>query len=42
MIINGLPFINLEDWKKHTVYKGEYSAKHKNIVWFWNVLGELD
>ena len=28
MILNGIPFVDIEDWKLNTVYKGEY---HKVI-----------
>ena len=37
----GVPEIDLEDWKRHTEYLGEYSrhgAKHKVIKWFWKCI----
>ncbi len=38
MLLNGLSFINVDDWETNTVYKGGYKAGHKNIKWFWQVL----
>ena len=26
MILNGLPFINVDDWEANSVYKGVYNA----------------
>jgi E3 ubiquitin-protein ligase HUWE1 len=40
-IMSGVPVISLEDWKAHTTYKGELSANHKTIKWFWEILGTL-
>lgn len=34
-IMNGVPEINIADWKKNTIYKGDFTEKHKVIVWFW-------
>ena len=42
MILNGIPFINLEDWRKHTLYQQPYSQNHKVIQWFWSVMEEFD
>lgn len=43
MLLYGLPFINLDDWESHTQYKGKNcSAKHQNVLWFWQVLREFD
>mmetsp|Transcript_3163 Transcript_3163/g.5757 ORF Transcript_3163/g.5757 Transcript_3163/m.5757 type:complete len:130 (-) Transcript_3163:103-492(-) len=38
----GLPSLDIDDWKRHTEYLGEYhrqGPKHKVIKWFWEVLG---
>jgi len=35
MIIYGVPFINLDEWKEYTDYEKPYTAEHKNIKWFW-------
>ena len=37
----GLPTIDVNDWKKSTVYKGEYAKKkinHKVVKWFWDAV----
>jgi E3 ubiquitin-protein ligase HUWE1 len=28
MILNGLPFINVDDWEENTTYKGAYHKNH--------------
>lgn len=33
----GLGEIDINDWRKHTNYRGEYGDKHHVIVWFWKV-----
>ena len=38
LILNGRPFIDVEEWRENTIYKGKYSNKHKVINWFWEVL----
>lgn len=41
LLICGLPNINVEDWKKHTKYRGVYAQKgsnHKVVKWFWEVI----
>lgn len=30
MILNGIPFIDIEDWKTNSVYKGEYHKVKNN------------
>jgi hypothetical protein len=43
MLLNGIDEINVEDWKKNTLYKGIYTEKHKTIKWFWKIVeDELD
>ena len=42
MLLNGLSFINVNDWEVNTDYKGVYNATHKNIKWFWQILYEFD
>ena len=41
LILNGRPFIDIEDWKHNTIYQGKYSVKHKTIKWFWKILNNL-
>lgn len=38
-LLEGVQEINLADWKQHTLYKGEYSIKHRVVKWFWELLG---
>jgi E3 ubiquitin ligase SMURF1/2/E3 ubiquitin-protein ligase NEDD4 len=41
LLMCGLPSLDLDDWKRHTEYLGEYNRlgpKHKVIKWFWEVL----
>lgn len=33
----GLQDIDVNDWKQHTAYKGEYNPNHPVIVSFWKV-----
>lgn len=40
-ILSGQTLIDLEDWKRNTVYKGYYSERHWIIKTFWEILGEL-
>ena len=35
MIVNGLPFIDIDDWENNTEYKGAYYKNHQVIRWFW-------
>ena len=41
LLINGRPFIDLEDWKMFTEYKEPYNSNHKIVIWFWEILNEL-
>ena len=41
MILNGQPFIDVEEWKNNSIYQGKYNAKHKVIKWFWDILNDL-
>jgi len=41
MMINGVPFIDVDDWEANTIYKGAYSSDHKVIGWFWKILREM-
>lgn len=37
LLMCGLQDINVQDWKTHTLYKGEYHVNHPVIVNFWKV-----
>jgi hypothetical protein len=41
LLINGRPFIDIEEWREFTDYKEPYKRDHKIINWFWEILGEL-
>jgi hypothetical protein len=41
LLLNGQPFIDIDDWKQNTIYQGKYNPKHKVIKWFWDVLFTL-
>ena len=38
LIINGRPFIDLEEWETFTLYRGAYNRDHTVIKWFWEIL----
>jgi E3 ubiquitin-protein ligase NEDD4 len=45
LLMCGMPEIDIEDWKEHTEYSGEYDhtgGDHEVCQWFWEVVGELD
>ena len=41
MILNGRPFIDIDEWKLYTIYKTPYNENHQVIKWFWEILGKL-
>jgi hypothetical protein len=41
LLINGRPFIDIEDWRMYTDYKEPYHINHQIIIWFWEILNEL-
>jgi len=44
LLMCGLPEIEMEDWKMHTEYSGEFDgigAGHQVVRWFWEVVGEV-
>lgn len=42
LLMCGLGEIDINDWRKHTNYRGEYGDKHQVIVWFWKALSSFD
>ena len=38
LMVNGRPFIDLEEWQEFTLYKGAYNKDHIVIKWFWEIL----
>ena len=41
LMVNGRPFIDLEEWQEFTLYKGAYNKDHIVIKWFWEILSEF-
>jgi hypothetical protein len=41
LLINGRPFIDLEDWKQFTEYREPYNINHEIIIWFWDIMYQL-
>ena len=41
LVINGRPFIDVEEWKIFTEYKPPYSAEHYIVIWFWEIVNQL-
>ena len=39
--LSGQKTIDLEDWKKNTIYKGHYNENNQTIKYFWEILSEL-
>ena len=45
LLMCGLPEIDMDDWKRHTEYSGEYEKYghyHPTCQWFWEVVSEFD
>ncbi|XP_068722860.1 E3 ubiquitin-protein ligase NEDD4-like isoform X2 [Montipora capricornis] len=42
LLMCGLGEIDINDWRKHTNYRGDYSDKNHVIVWFWKALTSFD
>ena len=41
LVINGKPFIDIDDWYLNTIYKEPYNNKHQIIKWFWDIISNL-
>ena len=41
LMLNGRPFIDIEEWKLYTLYKAPYKEDHQVIIWFWEILAKL-
>ena len=41
LILNGRPYIDVEEWKVFTEYKEPYNINHYIIIWFWEIISEL-
>jgi hypothetical protein len=45
LLMCGLPDIDMDDWKEHTEYSGEYDeirGDHPTCQWFWEVVADFD
>ena len=42
MLLYGVPYIDVKDWRANTEYKGIYTAHHDVIKWFWEVMETFD
>lgn len=38
ILLNGLPFIDVDDWRENTEYLGIYNKDHEKIGWFWKIV----
>ncbi|PFH31298.1 hypothetical protein BESB_027330 [Besnoitia besnoiti] len=38
LILNGRPYVDVEDWKRHTQYVGEFHDSHPVVRWFWDIV----
>ena len=41
LLLNGRPFIDIEDWKQFTEYREPYNSEHYLIIWFWDIVSQL-
>ena len=41
LLVCGQPFIDVNDWNKNSVYKGDYNKNHKLVKWFWDEVYKL-
>lgn len=33
----GVAVVDIDDWRKNTIYRGDYHDQHSTIQWFWKV-----
>ena len=41
LLINGRPYIDIEEWRMFTDYREPFNNNHRVINWFWEILNEL-
>ena len=41
LLICGQPFIDVNDWNKNSIYKGDFNKNHKCVKWFWEEIYNL-
>ena len=37
LLMCGVAVVDVDDWRKNTIYRGEYHDQHNTIQWFWKV-----
>ena len=42
LIINGKPFIDIEEWKSFTQYREPLNSNSQIIIWFWEIMSNLN
>ena len=42
LIINGKPYIDIDEWKTYTEYREPYNKNSKVIIWFWEIMNTLN
>ena len=40
LLLCGVPVIDVDEWERHTVYKGRYNNQHQVVKWFWEAVRE--
>jgi hypothetical protein len=38
LVLYGVPQLDVDEWRRATVYRGCYSPSHPAIIWFWEIL----
>ena len=38
ILLIGQPNIDVDNWRAHTEYRGDYSDSHEVIGWFWEII----
>ena len=41
LLLNGRPYIDVEEWRLFTEYKEPYNSNHYIIIWFWEIVSIL-
>lgn len=42
MLLYGVPYIDVQDWRANTDYRGGFNVNHQVIQWFWETMNNLD
>eukprot|EP00938_MAST-03A_sp_MAST-3A-sp1_P007158 g7158.t1 len=42
LMLCGMPCIDVDDWKRNTEFKDGYTARSKQVKWFWEVVRTFD